>query len=165
MQKITSEPYVGLHQKFFAMSEKYIEELHHELVLKYELVGSRAICDGKYATEDSDYDYLVLLKPKLFSKYRYKKYLKRNRFFYDFCRNYIPYGSIFELGEGFFSIKRSFEPSQYTIKDLNLIVTCSESFYSKFLTATEACTVKNIKTRKERIDIHKKILYGHKNNA
>ena len=109
--------------------------------------GSRVICDP--APTDTDEDFIVLVDGEDFFD-----------LIQELCANK------YELGGSDVTPSEDFAPNvwegfqSYKKGEINLIVTCSEEFFGKFVGATIVAKSLNLLDKSDRIALFQKILYG-----
>jgi len=127
--------------------------------VRFEATGSRVICDPPPLTTDAD--YLVLLKNGTHVK-EVSKALE--------CGSWIGAGSMsdaliasediteeerntLDIGPQFQSLKKG---------RINLILTCDQTFYERFMAATSVAKMLNLQIKAERVALFRAVLYGER---
>lgn len=114
---------------------------------KIYATGSRVICNP--APTDTDEDFIVLVD---------------GEYFFDLIQELCA--NKYELGGSDVTPSEDFAPDMwegfqsYKKGEVNLIVTCSEEFFGKFVLATIIAKNKNLLVKEGRIALFQKILYG-----
>jgi hypothetical protein len=116
-------------------------------VLDIELVGSRVTCTPP--PTDTDQDVLILVSPDRF----WEAVVHFENMGFELGGSHIEPAEDYPLDtwEGFHSYKKD---------DVNVILTCCEEFFDKFMIATAIAAGMNLLLKEDRIKLFQKILYG-----
>jgi tmRNA-binding protein len=126
----------------------HIEILNKPYVLLWHNTGSRYICDP--APTDTDNDIIVLIK----SGYFFDLMMDADDAGYEIGGSEIDLVEFYQVNsdEGFQSLKKD---------DINLIITESIDFYTRFVSATMLAKEQNLLNKQDRIKLFQRALYGN----